>query len=161
MKKIIKVLTSALLLSLAMVFLPALNVHLNNGSGYSYAVTRYGYFSGSTGTMNSLYNSYSGPQQSRVYSITSPTLPLDSKTTTVIANVTFSSSGAPFNLYVKSPDGRLASRLISSSTQVTFDEFANERADGKWQVYIVTTSTNPMLPSTGSARLTFNYKYEQ
>lgn len=162
MKKLTSLFLSTLLLTGAFFVLPAINTNTSfNSASYSYAITKTNYFSGQTGTMNSLYNPYSGAVESKKYNISSPTLPKDSKVSTVVANVTFSSKGSPFYLYVKSPSNKTFSKLIKKSGEITFTEFKDENPNGTWKVSIITADTNPYKPSTGSARLKINYTYEQ
>lgn len=162
MKKFTSLFLSTLLFTGVFFALPVANINTSfNSSSYSYAITKTNYFSGQTGTMNSLYNPYSGAVESKKYNIPSPTLPKDSKVSTVVANVTFSSKGSPFKLYVESPNGSIYSKLIQKSGEVNFTEFKDEKPNGTWKVSIITADTNPYKPSIGSARLKINYTYEQ
>jgi hypothetical protein len=108
------------------------------------------YFSGISGTMNSLYGS-----QSRAFNISSGSIDTSSKITSVEVNVTVSSGSNPFYLVLVDPSGYSVSKLIGASGQVTFNEFNGQYAEGTWKTYIITTAT----VSTATARFTLNYQY--
>lgn len=109
------------------------------------------YFTGSTSRMNSLNGVMSGMSKisSGSISVGNPSV------TSVSLNVTVSSGSSSFYLYVVSPSGKSASKLVRSSGTVTFSEFNGEDPTGSWYVYIITTGT----VSTATARMTVNYSY--
>jgi hypothetical protein len=108
------------------------------------------YFSGSTGTMNSLNGNQSAawPISSGSVSGTNPVV------TSVKLNITVSSGSSAFYIYVVSPQGTTASVLVGNKTP-TLNNFNGENPSGTWQVYIITTGT----VSTATARMTVNYSY--
>ncbi|WP_052344384.1 hypothetical protein [Bacillus ndiopicus] len=110
------------------------------------------YFSGSTGTMNSLYQN-----ESSIFNISSGTLPPFAKVSSVTLNVNVSSGSAPFYLNVKNPNGDVVQHYITGtgSKSVTLNQFNNTDPQGTWKVSITTTGT----VSTVTARMTVNYTY--
>jgi hypothetical protein len=123
---------------------------LNDIDSVTQAVAATGYFSGSTGTMNSLNGS-----QSRVFNMSSGSINNNSTITTIETNVTVSSGSSPFYLVLVDPSGYSASVLVTSSGAVTFTAFNGRNAKGTWKTYIVTTG----LVSTATARYKFYYQY--
>jgi len=107
------------------------------------------YFTGSTGTMNSLFGN---PSASR--NISSGSVPSNASVSSVKVNVNVSPGSDSFYLYVKHPSGYSATRLVGS-TSLSFTEFNGLDPYGTWQVYIVTTGT----VSTATARMTVDYTY--
>lgn len=108
-------------------------------------------FSGSTGTMNSLFGG-----ESTHWTVTSPSFTyIDAVTSTVTVDVTVSGGSDPFYLYVQSPDNSIYYKAVAGSTTLTFPEFSGEDPEGKWQVYIKTAGD----VSTATARLVVNYTY--
>ncbi|SER69687.1 hypothetical protein SAMN04487884_10996 [Butyrivibrio fibrisolvens] len=116
------------------------------------SVTASNYFTGQTGTMNSLYGN-----ESVRYPITSPTISTGNPLVTkVTVTVTKKSSSANFYLYVKSPSGNIESILVTSSgTYYFYTEFDNEDPEGTWYVWIESVSGI----ATASARLRVDYIY--
>ncbi|WP_152657913.1 hypothetical protein [Oceanobacillus sp. CFH 90083] len=110
------------------------------------------YFSGSTGTMNSLYGN-----ESTLFNISSGTTPSLAKVSGVTLNVNVSSGSAPFYLNVKHPDGSVVQHYITGTgnKSVTFDQFNHTDPYGTWKVSITTTG----IVSTATARMTVNYTY--
>ncbi len=108
------------------------------------------WFSGSTGTMNSLNGT-----KGNSFNITSPSINAASAITSITASVSVSNGSDQFYLTLVDPSGYSAQKLIGSSGTVTFTEFANRKAYGTWKTYITTTG----LVSTASAKYTFNYQY--
>ncbi|MFJ7732812.1 hypothetical protein ACIQXF_13050 [Lysinibacillus sp. NPDC097231] len=110
------------------------------------------YFSGSTGTMNSLNG-----QESTAFNISSGSVPSNAKVSSVTLNVTVSSGSAPFYLQVKHPNGDIAQEYItgSGSKSVTLPQFNDTDPTGTWKVSIISTG----VVSTATARMTVNYTY--
>lgn len=109
-----------------------------------------GYFSGNSGIMNSL----NGNPSSK-WPISSGSINSNAKVTSVTVNVTKNSGSDSFDLYVEAPNGYTASKSVSSSGTLTFNDFNNINPTGKWYIYIKTKG----VVSTATARLTVNYSY--
>ena len=107
------------------------------------------YFTGSTGTMNSLFGNPSAS-----WNISSGSVPGNASVSSVKVNVNVSPGSDSFYLYVKHPSGYSATRLVGS-TSLSFTEVNGLDPYGTWQVYIVTTGT----VSTATARMTVDYTY--
>lgn len=114
----------------------------------SHAATNW--FSGQTGTMNALNGGTSAAWNisSGSISVTNP------KVTSVTLNVKKSSGSSPFYVYVKNPQGTIASKLVGSATP-SFSEFNGQDPQGTWQIWIETTGT----VSTATATMRVNYSY--
>ncbi|MFJ7731220.1 hypothetical protein ACIQXF_04925 [Lysinibacillus sp. NPDC097231] len=110
------------------------------------------YFSGSTGTMNSL----SG-KESTVFDISSGSIVDNAKVSSVTLNVNVSSGSEAFYLNVKHPDGSVVQHNITGtgSKSVTLTQFNDKNPKGTWKVSITSTGT----VSTATARMTVNYTY--
>lgn len=112
------------------------------------------YFTGSTGTMNTMAGT-----QSRIFNVSSGSISTNAKVTNVGLNVTVSRGSIPFYLVVKSPSGSYAEKYISASGSITFTEFKDESPKGTWQIYIYNTGSEFTDVSTATARMTVNYQY--
>lgn len=110
------------------------------------------YFTGSTGTMNSLYQN-----ESTIFNISSGTIPSLSKVSSVTLNVNVSSGSGSFYLNVKHPNDDVVQHYITGtgSKSVTLNQFNNTDPQGTWKVSITTTG----IVSTATARMTVNYTY--
>lgn len=120
--------------------------------GETVSIIAANYFSGITGTMNSLYQN-----ESTIFNISSGTIPAFAKVSSVTLNVNVSSGSAPFYLNVKHPTGNVVQHYITGagSKSVALNYFNNTNPQGTWQVSITTTGT----VSTATARMTVNYTY--
>lgn len=110
------------------------------------------YFSGNTGTMNSL----SG-KESKIFNISSGSTPTLSKVSSITLNVNVSNRSLPFYLNVKNPDGIVVQHYITGtgSKSVTLTEFNDTNPQGTWKVSITSTG----LVSTATASMKVNYTY--
>ena len=89
------------------------------------------YFTGGTGTMNSIAGS-----QSKIFNSSSGSISANARVTNVELNVTVSRGSIPFYIVVESPNGYQAERYISTSGKVEFDEFNDFYPKGTWKIYI-------------------------
>lgn len=112
------------------------------------------YFSGGTGTLNTMAG-----KPSKRDPISSGSISFDNAVTDVEVHVTVSRGSMPFYLVVVSPDGREASKYISGSTTVHFDEFNGKKAQGRWFIYIYNTGSQFTDVSTATARMKVSYDY--
>lgn len=112
------------------------------------------WFSGGTGTLNSI----SG-RESEHDPISSGSVPAGAGVTDVEVRVTVSRGSIPFYLTVISPDGESASRYVSGSTTLSFDEFDTLNPKGTWYIYICNDGELFTDVSTASARMTVTYSY--
>lgn len=113
------------------------------------------YFTGGTGTMNSMAGS-----QSRIFNASSGSISENALVTEVELNVTVSRGSIPFYIVVVDPNGHQAERYISSSSRVKFDEFNDYYAKGTWKIYIYNSGSAFIDVSTATARITVNYGYD-
>lgn len=112
------------------------------------------WFSGGTGTLNTI----SG-RESEHDPISSGSVPDRAGVTDVEVRVTVSRGSIPFYLTVISPDGESASRYVSASTTLSFDEFDTLNPKGTWYIYICNDGELFTDVSTASARMTVTYSY--
>lgn len=112
------------------------------------------YFSGGTGTMNTMAGS-----QSKIFNVSSGSVPKEAVVTDVTLNVTVSRGSIPFYIVVKDPAGHSAEKYIRSSGRITFTEFNGKDPKGTWQIYIYNTGAGFQDVSTATARMTVNYQY--
>ena len=112
------------------------------------------YFSGGTGTLNTMAGS-----ESKHDPISSGSVPYNATVTDVEVHVTVSRGSIPFYLVVVSPTGQKASRYIGTSQTLHFDEFNDISPDGKWFIYIYNTGSQFTDVSTANARMTVRYNY--
>lgn len=112
------------------------------------------YFTGSTGTMNTMAGT-----QSKIFNVSSGSTPENALVTNVTLNVTVSRGSIPFYIVVKHPSGFSAERYISASGSITFTEFKDKDPKGTWQIYIYNTGIDFTDVSTATARMTVNYQY--
>lgn len=121
-------------------------------SEISETISATNYFTGMTGTMNSLY----GAESTR-YPITSPSMSTGNPSVTkVTLTVTKKASSANFYIYVKSPSGTVENQLVTSSGTYYFNtEFDNEDPEGTWYVWIRSVSGI----ATATARFRVDYTY--
>ncbi|TRW22472.1 hypothetical protein FL857_11180 [Criibacterium bergeronii] len=153
MKKIVSFTTSIILALTLALALPITGINIDKSNvAFAQTMTKTGYFSGMTGTMNSLNG-----QKSRIFFVSSPTLPSNAQTSTVELNVTVSSSSSPFYIYVIDPSGFRDFAKVSRSGKLILNNFSGHTPDGKWQIYIESDG----FVSTGSARMKVNYTYQQ
>ena len=75
------------------------------------------YFTGGTGTMNSIAGS-----QSKIFNASSGSISANARVTNVELNVTVSRGSIPFYIVVESPNGYQAERYISTSGKVELPE---------------------------------------
>lgn len=153
MKKIVSFTTSIILALTLVIALPITGINIDKSNvAFAQTMTKTGYFSGITGTMNSLNG-----QTSRIFFVSSPTLPSNAQTSTVELNVTVSSKSSPFYIYVVDPNGYRDFAKVARSGKVILNNFSGHTPDGKWQIYIESDG----FVSTGSARMKVNYTYQQ
>lgn len=114
----------------------------------------FNYFSGGTGTLNTMAGS-----ESKHDPISSGSVPHNATVTDVEVRVTVSRGSIPFYLVVVSPTGQKASRYIGTSQTLHFDEFNDMSPDGKWFIYIYNTGSQFTDVSTANARMTVRYNY--
>ena len=112
------------------------------------------YFTGGTGTMNSIA-ALSPNLQFFYWSISA-----NARVTNVELNVTVSRGSIPFYIVVESPNGYQAERYISTSGKVEFDEFNDFYPKGTWKIYIYNRGSAFTDVSTATARITVNYGYD-
>lgn len=113
------------------------------------------YFTGGTGTMNSIAGS-----QSKIFNSSSGSISANARVTNVELNVTVSRGSIPFYIVVESPNGYQAERYISTSGKVEFDEFNDFYPKGTWKIYIYNRGSAFTDVSTATARITVNYGYD-
>lgn len=113
------------------------------------------YFTGGTGTMNSMAGSHS-----KIFNASSGSISTNARVTNVELNVTVSRGSIPFYIVVESPNGYQAERYISTSGKVEFDEFNDFYPKGTWKIYIYNRGSAFTDVSTATARITVNYGYD-
>ena len=97
--------------------------------------------------------------QSQHDPISSGSVPDRAGVTDVEVRVTVSRGSIPFYLTVVSPEGKYASRYVSGSTTLSFDEFDTLDPEGTWYIYICNDGELFTDVSTASARMTVTYSY--
>lgn len=112
------------------------------------------WFSGGTGTLNTIAG-----RESEYDPVSSGSVPDGAGVTDVEVRVTVSRGSIPFYLTVVAPDGESASRYVSGSTTLSFDEFNNLNPEGTWYIYICNDGEMFTDVSTASARMTVTYSY--
>lgn len=125
MKKIFSILSAGVLIG-AMLASPASasqTYSLNKNTASTAGISSYSYgnyFSGITGKMNSVNKG-----KSRVFNISSGSINVSSKISSISAFVTVSSGSSPFYLVVEDPSGCTVETYVSKTGTVTISDFNN------------------------------------
>lgn len=156
-KKIFSLLTMCLLLcSLLVTPVSAVQAAETTSNEASKGISRYStnYFSGITGTMNTMAGT-----QSKIFNVSSGSVSTNAKVTTVELNVTVSRGSIPFYIVVKCPSGKYVEKYVSASGKITLTDFKDVSPKGTWQIYIYNMGSAFTDVSTATARMTVNYQY--
>lgn len=113
------------------------------------------YFTGGTGTMNSMAGT-----QSRIFTASSGGISDNARVTSVELNVTVSRGSIPFYIVVVDPNGAWAEQYVSVSGRLVFDDFNGRYPEGTWQIYIYNEGSAFTDVSTASAGITVYYGYD-
>ena len=113
------------------------------------------YFSGGTGTMNSMAGS-----KSRVFTVTSGGLSDNARVTSVELSVTVSRGSIPFYIVITDPMGHEYEQYVSATSRFTITAFNEFYPGGTWQIYIYNEGVDFTDVSTATASMRVNYGYD-
>ena len=113
------------------------------------------YFSGGTGTMNSMSGS-----KSKVFTVSSGGLSDNARVTSVELSVTVSRGSIPFYIVITDPVGHEYEQYVSASSRFTITAFNDLYPGGTWRIYIYNEGVDFTEVSTATANMRVNYGYD-
>lgn len=113
------------------------------------------YFTGGTGTMNSMAGS-----KSRVFTASSGGLSDNARVTSVELTVTVSRGSIPFYIVITDPMGHEYEQYVSATSRFTITAFNDFYPGGTWQIYIYNEGVDFTDVSTATASIRVNYGYD-
>lgn len=113
------------------------------------------YFSGGTGTMNSMAGS-----KSRAFTVSSGGLSDNARVTSVELSVTVSRGSIPFYIVITDPIGHEYEQYVSATSRFTITAFNDFYPGGTWQIYIYNEGVDFTDVSTATASMRVNYGYD-
>ena len=113
------------------------------------------YFTGGTGTMNSMSGS-----KSKVFNASSGGLSDNARVTSVELNVTVSRGSIPFYIVLTDPVGHEYEQYVSATSRFTITAFNGYYPGGTWKIYIYNNGVDFTDVSTATASIRVNYGYD-
>ena len=113
------------------------------------------YFTGGTGTMNSMAGS-----KSRVFTASSGGLSDNARVTSVELSVTVSRGSTPFYIVITDPMGHEYEQYVTATSRFTITAFNDFYPGGTWQIYIYNEGVDFTDVSTATASIQVNYGYD-
>ena len=113
------------------------------------------YFTGGTGTMNSMSGS-----KSKVFNASSGGLSDNARVTSVELNVTVSRGSIPFYIVLTDPVGHEYEQYVSAISRFTITAFNGYYPGGTWKIYIYNNGVDFTDVSTATASIRVNYGYD-
>ena len=113
------------------------------------------YFTGGTGTMNSMSGS-----KSKVFNASSGGLSDNARVTSVELNVTVSRGSTPFYIVLTDPVGHEYEQYVSATSRFTITAFNGYYPGGTWKIYIYNNGVDFTDVSTATASIRVNYGYD-